>query len=212
MTIRFLRLWLILLWVSVPEALADSWSFKSSEQEFKFSQGFRVVAATDARKSTQLPEFHVKIYEGKHLLAHFPGMNFEHLVASPDEKLFVGLSNDGIPGTAAVIFTRDGRLRFLAVHGLAEFDYCEKSITLVRRWYDGENPNVRFDGPKETGGITVRDCKGQQIPLLEVASRAYNRAFENGRAQERRAPSQRERYVPLTDDTRLWQDTGNSEV
>ena len=188
MTTRHLRLWLIgaVLCISGADALADSWSFKSSQREFKFSKGFRVLVTTDASKSTQSPEFHVKIYEGKRLLAHYPGLGFEHLVASPDEALFVGLSNRGIPGIAAVIFTRDGSLRLLALHGLAEFDYCKKSVTLARRWYDEENPNIRFDGPDETGGITVRDCKGQQVPLLQVISRAYNNALQRTPTSGRR--------------------------
>lgn len=141
---------------------------------------------TDASKSTQSPEFHLKIYEGQKLLAHYPGFAFEHIAESPDGALFVGLSNHGIPGTAVAVFARNGSLRVLAVHGLAEFEYCEKSVTLVRRWYDEKNPNVRFDGPAETGGITVRDCRGEQVPLLQVTARAYNNALQRTPASGRR--------------------------
>lgn len=164
--------------LSAGAPLADTWSFTSSEREFKLLQGIRVVVTTDASKSTQRPEFHLKIYDGQKLLAHYPGLGFEHITGSPDGKVFVGLSNQGIPGTAAVVFTRNGNLRLLAIHGLAEFDYCEKTVTVVRRWYDDKNPNVRFDGPTETGGVTVRDCKGQQVPLLEITAKAYNNALQ----------------------------------
>lgn len=158
--------------------IADSWSYKSSKREFKLSQGNRVVVTTDASKSTQSPEFHLKIYEGQKLLAHYPGLAFEHIAESPDGELFVGLSNRGIPGTAAAVFMRDGSLRVLAVHGLAQFDYCRKSATLAREWYDEKNPNVRFDGPPELGGITLRDCRGRQVSLLEVTANAYCAALQ----------------------------------
>lgn len=186
MTARILQRFCVAACLSLTAAapMADTWSFKSSEREFKLLQGIRVVVTTDASKSTQRPEFHLKIYEGQKLLAHYPGLAFEHIAGSPDGKFFVGLSNQGVPGTAAAVFTRNGSLRLLAIHGLAEFDYCEKTVTLFRRWYDEKNPNVRFDGP--TGGITVRDCKGQQVPLLEITAKAYNNALQRTPASGRR--------------------------
>lgn len=167
-----LHRWLVgvLLAFIVRTALADTWSFESSQREFKFDGEFRVVVITDARKDTQVPNFEVRIYSGAKLLALYPGIAFDHVIASPNGRLFVGLSNAGIPGTAAAVFTRDGRLLMLAMHGAASFDYCEESITLVRRWYDEDNPDIRFDGPPEKGGITLRSCNGQRVSLLEVVA------------------------------------------
>lgn len=164
--------WLVgaLLASTVRTALADTWSFESSQREFKFDDEFRVVVTTDAHKDTQVPDFEVRIYSGAKLLALYPGIAFDHVIASPNRKLFVGLSNAGIPGTAAAVFTLDGRLLLLATHGLASFKYCEQSVTLLRRWYDEENPDVRFDAAPEEGGITLRSCSGQRVSLLEVVA------------------------------------------
>lgn len=77
-----------------------------------------------------------------------------------------------------MVLSLDGRMSLFALHNVAEFEYCERSTTLVRQWYDPENPNVRFDGPAQLGAITLRDCKGEQVSLLPVLAKAYERALQ----------------------------------
>lgn len=164
----------MLLSAMIAVAGADTWSFESSEREFRFSEGFRFLVTVDASQSTQSPDFYVRVYDGERLLAHYPGFNFEHVIASPDEKLFVALSNRGVPGTAAAVFARDGGFRWLVTHGLADFDYCGRSVILVRRWYDEKNPDVRFGDTGKADAITLRDCQGQRVSLLEAAGQRNN--------------------------------------
>ena len=69
----------------------------------------------------------------------------------------------------------------LVNHGIAEFDYCEKSVTVLRRWYDEANPRVDFHSDKEakgTSGITLADCRGQIVDLGDVVLKAYNTTFQ----------------------------------
>jgi hypothetical protein len=113
--------------------------------------------------------------------AQYKGIAFQHLFASPNNTIFVGLSNDGIPGTAIVVFDAEGDLRLLVNHENAEFNYCRVSVTRVRDWYDAEDPNVKFT-PAATGRfplkISVRDCHGKIVDLWEVVAMAYSKALE----------------------------------
>src|SRR3989442_6564906 len=105
-------------------AHADSWSYdpKASDREFKFG-ATRIVVTTDARENRKYPDFVLRIFSDQELRAQYRGIGFEQVFASPDNELFLGLSNRGIPDTAVVLFDKKGNLRLLATHGLAEFDY-----------------------------------------------------------------------------------------
>jgi hypothetical protein len=158
---------------------ADSWQFKSSERAYKFSRGYRVIVGVDARKSSQSPHFYVRILDRGKLIALYPGVGFDELVVSPDEELFVGLSNTGIPSTAAVVFDREGRLLHSANHDSPHFQYCRYSVTMDRTWYDDGDPNVRFEdqmGSRAT--ITLRNCAGDQVYLLQPDRKVEDPAID----------------------------------
>jgi hypothetical protein len=169
---------------------ADTWSFeaKSSDRAFSFG-ATRIVLTTDARGNRQYPDFILKVFRDKELRAQYRGVAFDQVFASPDNGLFLGLSTAGIPGTAVVLFDKDGNLRLLATHGLAEFEYCSKSVTVSREWYDEKNPQVRFalESSGKEQGIFLRDCKGRTVELLDTVQKAYNRAFDQTRAETARA-------------------------
>src|SRR6266849_2722232 len=111
-------------------AIADSWSYKPIKQDRTDEFGpIKVVLTTDATKNRQWPEFTVQVLRDGLMQAQYRGIAFERLYAAPDRSVFVGLSNGGIPGTAIVVFGPAGELRLLVDHGVAEFDYCEKSVT-----------------------------------------------------------------------------------
>jgi hypothetical protein len=167
------------VFLAAPAAHADSWSYPRKVQRAKFVFGSTRVALTmNARKNSKYPDFLLEIFKDGKQVARVPGVHFEKLFASKDRLVFVGLSNRGIPGTAAVVFTHDGVITLLAQHGLAEFDYCSKSITLERVWFDEENPEVRFQmGDQEpTPGIFLRSCSGQEIELIKTIQDAYAKA------------------------------------
>ncbi len=154
--------------LAAPEAPADSWSFESEERVVALPGGGRVVVSVDASRSTQQPDFEVVIESGNSPPVSHPGLWFRDVVASPDGLLIVGLSNRGIPDSAAAVFSLDGALLLIANHDAGALNYCKESVTLVREWYDGDDPDVHFGAPAEPGAITLRDCRGERLTLLEA--------------------------------------------
>lgn len=80
-----------------------------------------------------------------------------------------------------MLFDKEGNLLLEVKHGLAMFDYCNESITLVRRWFDETNPDVQFVPNKKFGGyqtITLRDCKGKSADLLDFVLKAYEASYQ----------------------------------
>jgi hypothetical protein len=170
--------------LAASTADADSWRYPKSVNAEKFSFGStRIVLTTDARKSPRYPDFLLEVFKDGKQVARVPGIHFEKVFASKDKKLFVGLSNSGIPGVAAVVFTDTGVVTLLAHHGTAEFDYCSKSVTLNRVWFDERNPDVKFQfGDHEPKpGIYLRSCTGQEIELTKTVQDAYAKAAKRTR-------------------------------
>lgn len=169
--------WLLLLLRGF--ARADSWSFPAEVEVREFTHGsVRVVLTQDGRVNQKYPHFLFEVFDDGKRVAQVPGIGFDRLVASKDNTMFVGLSNSGIPGTAVVLFSKLGTIALLAQHGLAEFDYCSKSVTLERVWFDEESPNVRFqlEDTDPNPGIYLRDCRGQDVELLKTVQEAFARA------------------------------------
>lgn len=181
----FRRLHILLSIIAVAfctTAVADSWTFPAERVEKTFVFGdTKIVRIRDARTDQKFPEFTLQIFEKAQFRTQVQRVSFEQIFASPDQRVFVGLSNEGIAGTAVVVFDCHGSIVLLANHGIAQFDYCDESVTLVRRWYDETNPQVTFssDG-KATGtsGITLRDCRGETVDLLDVVLKAYSTTFQ----------------------------------
>jgi hypothetical protein len=176
----------------IPSTVADNWAYpaKRTNKVFTFGET-RIVLITDGTKNRKSPDFIFRIYENGHLRSQVHNIWFEQVFPSPDRRLFVGLSNRGIPGTAVVIFDRHGAISLLASHGIAQFHYCDESVTLVRCWYDEKNPDVKFPpttGSTGTSGITLRDCLGQTVDLGDVVLKAYNTTFERTQ-RNKTAPS-----------------------
>ena len=173
---------LTLLGLLSQPATADSWKFDPIEKSKVETYGdIKIIQTTDARKDRQYPDFLLSIYVKDELLAKYKGVSFQKLFASPDNSRFVGLSNRGLPGTAVVVFDNKGNLLLEVKHALAAFDYCDESVTLVRRWYDEEKPDVQFVPDEKYGGykeIKVRDCRGKSEDLIKLVLRAYNNSFQ----------------------------------
>jgi hypothetical protein len=160
-----------------PLSLADSWQFEQQTRIYKFGKGLEFRLDIDPVDRGNWAKFTVRIRNGAALLARHEGISFDELFASPDESLFVGLSNSGIPGTAVVVFNRSGQILLLAAHDAAEFDYCDKSIYIVRSWHGSEKGDVQFDDETSLAGITLRNCRGERVNLLRTVAEAYERAL-----------------------------------
>lgn len=174
------------VWLLFVPALAhaDSWLFPATiESEVEVHGDTSVRRTLDAREKQKFPDYSIEVSRGNELLARVPGVYFEKLFPAPDGSFFVGLSNSGLPGTAVIIFDREGRLYLEVKHGPAEFDYCERSITLDRTWFDAARPDVRFtrDNKGSSYRVTLRSCRGDEINLESAIREAHNRAFQRAR-------------------------------
>lgn len=166
----------------VELASADSWQYDAAEENRSETFGdTRIVQTTDARANQQFPEFVLSVYYKDELRAKYRGVGVEKIFPSPDNTRFLGLSNRGLPGTAIVLFDNEGRLLLEVKHGLAAFDYCAESITLVRRWFDEDKPDVKFVPNPKSGGykaITLRGCKGNTGDLMDFVLAAYAKSYQ----------------------------------
>ena len=160
---------IILLLISCMPTLlfADSWSFETgiSETEYKFGN-VTIKRVIDATNNQRYPRFSVAIYKNEELKALYAGVSFEDIGASDDNGSFIGISNDGLPGTAIIIFNREGELILHVPHNFSALplNYCSETITRQRQWYDQDTPNISFAG----NSITVRGCDGEIINVTDM--------------------------------------------
>ncbi len=160
----------ILLATSV--AGADSWTFPKESTDKVYEYGkTKVVLTTDALENQKYPDYTLRIFNGGQLMAQYRNVAFEHLAAVDDDHLFIGVSNDGLPGTAIVVFDQDGNLRLELKHRMAHFDYCNESVTRVREWVSVNDPAFAMD--KKTKEISFIDCRGKRVMLNEVLAKAF---------------------------------------
>lgn len=169
-------------------AWADSWSFPATiKTEPDVYGDLTIRRIRDARKDQKYPDYSIEVTRGDRLLARIPGVYYEKLFPAPDGSFFVGLSNYGLSETAVVIVDREGRLRIEVKHGMAEFDYCDRSVTIQRVWFDAENPKVTFvkDPKWDVYAVKVRTCKGKEVDLMAEIRDAYNRSFQRNASSVR---------------------------
>lgn len=159
-------------------AFADKWKFEDVKKESKYKFGDVVITRiVDARQDQYSPDHIIKIERKSNLAALYRNVSFQEIFASKDNKTFVGLSNGGIPGTAIVIFNNKGELKIEIKHDFGNFDYCKKSVTLIREWYEGKNSKFEFLYDKNNNITDMRllTCKGKTVSLYDVIERAYNK-------------------------------------
>ena len=173
--------------LAIPEIHADSWKLRAKDEVYKFAGNITFTYVIDPIDGGNWARFAVKVYQDGRLQAQYASIGFEELIASPDGSLFIGLSNSGIPGTAVVVFGRHGNLLLHVQHDVARFDYCDETITIIRDWYsEGEN-SVQFGAG--LADISLLDCRGKRVNLLDVVAEAYARgAAEHRDWKAGRAP------------------------
>ncbi len=160
----------VMLWHA--PVLADKWRFPS--ELVTTSENFgdvRLSKEIDGRKDQQSPIFSVHFERAGFPKVSILGVSFEQAFASSDGKYILGLSNYGLPGTAAMLFDHEGNLLLTARHGQLKVTYCEKSVTLVRVWYDANTPSVEFktDAAGSLLRLYIKGCDGRTIDLHEAA-------------------------------------------
>ncbi len=168
----------------VSTGICDSWSFpkKADETVYKYGET-KIIKTIDGRNNDQYPDYIIDIYNKDKLVAKYRGISFQHIAASKNNDVFIGISNDGLPGTAFVVFDSKGNLRIEAKHYMFPLQYCDESVTRFRVWYDNENPNLHFiySDSDEFEDIVLNGCGGKEIKIIEhlFNSRTYESLPEN---------------------------------
>jgi hypothetical protein len=160
----------VLLWslLEVAVANADDWVLKPEVNESSYVFGrTRIVLHYDSTQNSVLPRYTLRVYKDSELLAEHAGIGFDRLFASPSNDYFLGVSNRGLTTDAYVVFDDHGKLLIRQPHGSKEVHYCKMSISLVRIWYEENNPGVKFG---LVGGvlreISINGCDGKRVSLL----------------------------------------------
>lgn len=134
---------------------------------------YRILSAYDppARDKPFDPIFRVEVIKGSKILGSHPDIYAADYFGSPDHQYFVGLSNSGgRPDTAIVIMNNKGKLLYNLKHSSAEnpLSYCQKSISVLKLWYDYRNPKAEFIKDSDTGNYTtfrIRSCDGRWVEI-----------------------------------------------
>lgn len=175
-------LMMILTWA--VSSRADTWRYpdERTEEQFKFGDT-RIVKVYDGTGSKgDNPYYAVDIYLKNDLKARYRGVSFEHWAASKDYGLFVGVSNFGPHRGAIIVFDSEGSLRGYVSHLHSRLQYCKKSVSLVREWYDRSNPGIRFEKSKDIQfrnyplepEITIKSCEGKRISISNLLKGGTN--------------------------------------
>jgi hypothetical protein len=171
---------LALLLLAGP-ALCDTLSTRRAKDEKVFRFGSTVIRQTyDSRRDPGSPEITLQLYVGDQLKVQLNHAAFSQYFSSPDNELIVGLSNSGWPGSAAIVFDKDGRILLWSDHLSARFDYCFETSTFGREWYDAKDPQVRFPAGHaftRIYGITLKSCRGSTIGLVESVNGAADQHY-----------------------------------
>lgn len=179
---KILVLSVLLVAATVPIGWADTWSFSPvvDEKAYEFGE-VRIVRTIDATRNSRYPDFSITVYRAGELRALLRGVSFEHIAAPKDNSFFVGVSNDGLPGTAIIIFDAGGNLKVEIRHHFSKLKYCKRSITRYRNWYFPDAPDIAFEYYSESGdyhkagdlkSISIRDCEGSRRDLFELIEQA----------------------------------------
>jgi len=159
-------------------ASADSWIEKDHITTWRFVNGsFRVDVVNDAKNKYEARRF-VRITRGTELVKTIDETGFDTLAASPDETIFVGISNSGLDHVAALIFDRKGNVLLRVSQGAEGVAYCEQSVYVIRTWHDSEAADIHFENGDALDAITVRDCHGNRVNLLQAVGEAREKPAE----------------------------------
>ena len=147
---------------------ADSWVLKPEIKDTEYVFGdTRIVLHYDSTKDKSYPKYKLSVYLESKRVGEHEDVGFEQVFASPDNAFFLGVSNRGLIEDAYVIFDRDGQILKKQPHDGKAVHYFQMSITLIRNWYDKDDPDPRFivvDGKLKD--VRVNACDGASVSLL----------------------------------------------
>lgn len=149
---------------------ADTWFFdnKLVTKPFKFGKS-TIVLEVDGRKDRRRPPHTLSIHLDGALAAKYRNVGFEHLYASKDNRFIAGLSNEGIPGTAFVVFDAEGNLLREVKHEHMPYGiYTAHSVTIVRTWFESQRPvEFKVGENGRLASVLVWGTRVKRYDLLE---------------------------------------------
>jgi len=171
--VKRLAIPLLVAFALAPMTHADSWKLRAHDEVHRF-KNTTFKYTIDPIDGGNWAKFAVRVYRDNRLLGQYASIGFEELIPSPDGSLFIGLSNSGIPGTAVVVFGAHGGLLLHVQHDVARFDHCDETITVIRDWYLVGKDSLQFG--EGLADISLLDCRGKRVNLLDTVAEAYARA------------------------------------
>ena len=114
----------------------------------------------------------LEMYSGETLLAAFRDFAVEEVVASPDGKYFLALSNSSDSALAFAVLDRKGHVVVSSQHG-GELHYCRRTNWGIGEWVDAKAPRAMFQLEQNQLAspatayltVTVRGCDGKTVLL-----------------------------------------------
>lgn len=177
----FLTSLFLMLNIPFSFAHAATWQYENkSTDKISIFGDTRLTLTTDATSNQVFPEFTLKVHSHNTLQAQYRNIAYDNVFGSSDNSVFVGLSNDGLPGTAIVVFDNRGNLRIEIKHRFANFTYCDFSGLRQRVWYDSKNPDFEFvfdPSGKKLEDMFVNDCNGKRISLFTLIDQTYRKSL-----------------------------------
>src|SRR5690606_26123928 len=127
-------------------ALADAIAIDHPSPDFERTFGevkFAVGPFTRSVHGALSPGWLRLHMDGKQV-SEYPRLVAQEIIASPDRRYFVVLSNMGLSSYAIAVIDRQGTIILSRRHEAGALHYCRMSATNVREWVDLTAPGVRF--------------------------------------------------------------------
>ena len=165
MTMKHQLLGLIALAAGLQVAVADSWYFPPEKTVTKHEfQEFAVHLVRDTISNPIYPIYTTELYRSGKLVATINDTGFTKVFASKENRFFLVVSDLGITPQAAKIFSSEGVVLCSVKFQDSRLHFCELTTTIVRKWYDKDDPAVEFviEGDK-LKRVVIKGCNGDPV-------------------------------------------------
>lgn len=161
-------------------AFGDTWFYKPEVSTKRYTFGAtEIELIIDTTSDPYQPDFTLKIFTNSELQAIYRGISFQFLAADKSNSTFVGLSNEGIPGTAVVMFGSHGQLKKLVNHFEFSPHYCRHSVTIRKEWVNSTDPKIEFiydsadDDYSYIEDISFLNCRNERKSLFSEIRKGF---------------------------------------
>ncbi|NIB45234.1 hypothetical protein HBA55_37025 [Pseudomaricurvus alkylphenolicus] len=119
-------------------AFADTWYFPKAIESEDFHFGdLTIVKTVDTTENQHYPLYSVKVLRKGIELANYRNLTFDVIKPFAEGSMIFAGSNSGLSRFAYFVLDKDGGLLQTKNHS-NEIDYCDRSVTVTRRWLPKE--------------------------------------------------------------------------